>query len=190
MEELGLIERVIDKATGTVDYMRTPRAVELHPILVALGNWAQRNLDVQDALCDLDAGSLMWLLRRKINTDELPPTRVVMRFHFADAPTPERSCWMIAKPGVAVDLCLSDPGFDVDLYVDTQVPVLTGVLFGRYSLSREIEQERIRLIGSPRISRTIGKWLRLSTFAPSAVLAQMDGPAVMTGFVEDNATLK
>jgi DNA-binding HxlR family transcriptional regulator len=190
MEDLGLIERVIDKGSGTVDYMRTPRAVELHPILVALGNWAQRNVDVDAALCDLDAGALMWLLRRKINTDELPPTRVVMRFHFTDAPKTECSCWIVAKPGVEVDLCLSDPGFDVDLYVDTQVPILTGVLFGRHSLSREIEQERIRLIGAPRISRTIGKWLRLSTFAPSAVLAQMDGPAVMTEYFADSATLK
>jgi DNA-binding HxlR family transcriptional regulator len=178
MEDLGLIERIIDKGSGTVDYMRTPRAVELHPILVALGNWAQRNVDVETALCDRDARTLMWLLRRKINTDELPPTRVVMRFHFTDAPKTDCSCWMIVKPGVEVDLCLADPGFDVDLYVDTQVPVLTGVLFGRYSLSREIEQERIRLIGAPRISRTIGKWLRLSTFAPSAVLAQMDEASV------------
>jgi DNA-binding HxlR family transcriptional regulator len=86
MEDLGLIERVIDKGSGTVDYMRTPRAVELHPILVALGNWAQRNVDVETALCDREARTLMWVPRRKINTDELPPTRVVMRFHFTDAP--------------------------------------------------------------------------------------------------------
>ena len=37
--------------------------------------------------------------------------------------------WLVAKPGMEVDLCMSDPGFDVDLYVDTQIPVLTGILF-------------------------------------------------------------
>ena len=55
MEEQGLVERIIDKGSGTVDYVRTPRALELHPILVALGHWAQRNIDAEAALCDRDA---------------------------------------------------------------------------------------------------------------------------------------
>ena len=136
MEKQGLIERIADKGSGTVDYMRTPRAVELHPILVALGHWAQRNVDAETALCDRHAPTLMWLVRRKINADELPPKRIVMRFQFTDAPETERSYWIVIKPGMAVDLCLADPGFDVDLYVDTQIPVLTGILFGRAPFSR------------------------------------------------------
>jgi hypothetical protein len=148
---------------------------------VALGHWAQRNVDAETALCDCHAPTLMWLLRRKIDTDHLPPARTVMRFHFTDAPATERSYWIVAKPGVAVDLCLTDPGFDVDLYVDTQIPVLTGILFGRCSLSRELEQERLRLIGAPRVRRTIGKWLRLSFFAPSASLAQVSEPSPAAG---------
>ena len=187
MEEQGLIERITNKGSGTIDYVRTPRAVELHPILMALGHWAQRNIDAETALCDRDPKTLMWMLRRKINTDELPPTRIVMRFHFTDAPKTERTYWIIAKPGRAVDLCMSDPGFDVDLYVDTQIPVLTGILFGRYSLSRELEQERLKLIGAPKISRTIGKWLSLTSFAPSARPARMDEPAIAAKLAMENA---
>jgi len=187
MEEQGLIERITNKASGTIDYVRTPRAVELHSILVALGHWAQRNIDAETALCDRDPKTLMWLVRRKINSDELPPTRIVMRFHFADAPRAERTYWIVAKPGMAVDLCMSDPGFDVDLFIDTQIPVLTGILFGRCSLSREIEQERLRLIGAPRIVRTIGKWLSLSYFAPSASLARVDEPVLISGLAMETA---
>ena len=138
-------------------------------------------------MCDRDPKTLMWMLRRKINTDELPPTRIVMRFHFTDAPKTERTYWIIAKPGMAVDLCMSDPGFDVDLYVDTQIPVLTGILFGRYSLSRELEQERLKLIGAPKISRTIGKWLSLTSFALSARPARMDEPAIAAKLAMENA---
>ena len=184
MEEQGLIERVIDKGSGTVDYMRTPRALELHPILVALGHWAQRNIDAEAALCDRDAPTLMWLLRRKVNTDELPATRVVMRFHFTDAPKKKSNYWLVAKPGLAVDLCLSDPGFDVDLYVDSEIPILTGILFGRYSLPLELERGGLKLVGAPRLSRTINKWLSLSYFAPSASLAQIDEFASISGFSE------
>ena len=174
MEEQGLIERIFDRGSGTVDYMRTALALELHPILVALGHWAQRNVDTEAALCDRDAPTLMWLLRRKVNTDELPATRTVMRFHFTDAPKRKSTYWLVAKPGVAVDLCLSDPGFDVDLYVDTEIPVLTGILFGRYSLSQELERGGLRLVGTPRLGRTISKWLSLSYFAPSARPARID----------------
>jgi DNA-binding HxlR family transcriptional regulator len=187
MEEQGLIERITNKGSGTIDYVRTPRAVELHPILMALGHWAQRNIDAETALCDRDPKTLMWMLRRKINTDELPPTRIVMRFHFTDAPKTERTYWIIAKPGMAVDLCMSDPGFDVDLYVNTQIPVLTGILFGRYSLSRELEQERLKLLGAPKICRTIGKWLSLTSFAPSARPARMDEPVIAAKLAMENA---
>jgi len=190
MEEQGLIERITSKGSGTIDYVRTPRAVELHTILKALGHWAQRNIDAKAALCDRDPKTLVWLLRRKINTDELPPTRIVMRFHFTDAPKTERTYWLVIKPGTAVDLCMSDPGFDVDLYVDTQVPVLTGILFGRYSLARELELERLRLVGAPKIRRTIGKWLRLSSFASSASPARMDEPAMLAKLGMENATAK
>ena len=184
MEDQGLIERVIDKGSGTVDYMRTPRALELHPILVALGHWAQRNIDAEAALCDRDAPTLMWLLRRKVNTDELPATRVVMRFHFTDAPKKKSNYWLIAKPGLAVDLCLSDPGFDVDLFVDSEIPILTGILFGRYSLPLELERGGLKLVGAPRLGRTINKWLSLSYFAPSASLARIDEFAPISGFSE------
>lgn len=188
MEEQGLIERITDNGAGTVDYLRTPRALELHPILEALGHWAQRHVDTERALCDCDAPTLMWLLRRKINTDELPPTRIVMRIHFTDASESERSYWIVARPGQPVDLCLTDPGFDVDLYLDTEVAILTGVLFGRYSLAREIEHERIRLIGAPRIRRTIGEWLKLSYFAPSASLPLTSAPAPIAELSKNAAT--
>ena len=41
LEDAGLVERVEDKATGTVDYFRTDRAIALEPALNALAAWAQ-----------------------------------------------------------------------------------------------------------------------------------------------------
>ena len=40
MEKRGLIERLEDTAKGTVDYIRTPMAIELEPALMSLGEWA------------------------------------------------------------------------------------------------------------------------------------------------------
>ena len=174
MERNGLVDRIVNPANDTVDYVRTDRALELYPIMVALGEWAQRNIEPDIALCDKDARTLMWYVRRKIDTDALPQRRIVIRFHFTDAPQGENSFWLIAKPGAAVELCLSDPGFDVDLYVDTEIPILTGAMMGRCSLAGEIDRDRIRLVGAPLLSRTIGKWLILSRFAATPGMTQMD----------------
>ena len=84
LEANGLVERVEDPATGTVDYVRTRAAIELEPIIEALGKWAYRNTDAEDQLLWLDPSFFMWNLRRTINTDALPRRRVVLQFRFPD----------------------------------------------------------------------------------------------------------
>lgn len=155
MESNELFERIVEPAKETVDYVRTERALKLHPILLALGEWAQRNVDADIALCDREARTLMWFLRRKVKMEELLQRRNVLHFQFVDAPEGEDTFWLLAKPGIAEELCLSDPGFDVDLYIETEIPKLTGAMMDRCYFSREIQQERIRLIGAPILRRTI-----------------------------------
>jgi hypothetical protein len=77
-------------------------------------------------------------------------------------------------------LCLSDPGFDVDLYVETEIPILTGAVIGRCSPFGEIERERIRLIGAPILCRTIGKWLKLSRYASASDIWKMPAQQELT----------
>jgi len=114
MQKNGLIERVEDAASGNVDYFRTEKAVELEAVLDRLARWAQRHIAADIALKDRDAAVLMWKLHRKILTEELPRRRYyVIRFHFADTTSPNLAYWIITKPGEPVELCVSDPGFDV-----------------------------------------------------------------------------
>jgi len=40
MEALGLVERIEDKAAGTVDYFRTEKAIRLEPAMNALAEWS------------------------------------------------------------------------------------------------------------------------------------------------------
>jgi len=73
------------------------------------------------------------------------------------------------------------------LSIDSEIPVLTGILFGRYSLPLELERGGLRLIGAPRLIRTINKWLSLSYFAPSARLARIDEFSSISGLSEMRA---
>jgi hypothetical protein len=77
---------------------------------------------------NLDAGLLMWFLRRRVRVDRLPAERVTVQFEFSDAD--KRFFWLVLhRP--EVDLCLADPGFDTDLCVATDVRAFTRVFLAR-----------------------------------------------------------
>ncbi len=162
---VGLVERIEDRAAGNVDYIRTRMAVELEPALNALAVWAQRNIEANSMLCDADASTLMWVLRRKVVVDELPHRRVVIRFHLNDAKPPLDRYWMLVQPGAEVELCISDPGFDVDVYVETTVRSLGGIFSGRTTYAREIDSGALFLSGDSRLVRTIDRWLERCDYA-------------------------
>ncbi len=165
LEAQNLVERVADRANGAIDYVPTKAAVQLDPIIDALGRWAHRNIDGDVTLQHLDARLLMWNIRRKLNAAALPQRRTVIRFDYVDAKQSERIYWLIVTPRAPVELCFTDPRFDVDLYVEASLRALTSYWIGYSSLSSEIANDRIRLIGDQLLIRTIDKWLVRSSFA-------------------------
>ena len=44
------MERLEDPSTRAIDYIRTPKAIELEPVLQMLSDWAYRNIDKDIAL--------------------------------------------------------------------------------------------------------------------------------------------
>ncbi|RWA70942.1 helix-turn-helix domain-containing protein [Mesorhizobium sp.] len=167
MEALGLIERIEDKAKGTVDYFRTKKAINLEPAMNALAEWAQCNIEAEIALSSADASTVMWGVRRKIDLAELPRRRAVIRFHFRDDPPPKYPhYWLVVEPGAELpELCSLDPGRDVDLYVECGVVSLGAIIEGRSSVEREIERGGLFLSGDAGLARSMDRWLRTSVYA-------------------------
>lgn len=161
----GLIERVENTAKGTIDYFRTQKAIELEPIFDGMARWAQKHVDAEIALCDRDAGALMWKLRKRIDPDAMPKGRNVVRFHFNDSTGRSDTYWIVAESGSGVDLCIHDPRLDPDLYVETEVGILTGIYLGRRSLARDLDDGRLYLSGDTRLVRNFDRWLVSSIYA-------------------------
>ena len=67
-----------------------------------------------------------------------------------------------------VDLCLTDPGFGVDLTVATSVRAMVEVWRGLSTFSQVTRDERLRLEGPRELRRAFPSWLMLSRFAPVA----------------------
>src|SRR5258708_1650319 len=95
------------------EYHLTESGKEFRAAIDALGTWGQR-WTTRVAPQNLDAGHLMWDVRRRIATDRLPSRRVVVRFHFTGVPATHRGArkfWLVLERA-GIDLCLRDPGFE------------------------------------------------------------------------------
>jgi hypothetical protein len=109
----------------------------------------------------------MWDIRRRVNTDRLPDRRVVVQFDFRAVPKTVRrppTYWLILeRPDV--DLCLKDPGFEVDLVVDADLVALTKAWMGDLRLADAMRSGLVRVEGPTALVRAFPGWLALSGFA-------------------------
>ena len=165
MERLGLIERIEDRAKGTVDYVRTQMALDLEPAMDALSIWAQRNIEADVALADSNLPQLMGYLGKNLVTGALPQRRVVIRFNFSDEPGPYKTWFFLVEPGAPCDVCVSMPDLDIDLYLETTKVSLNAACSGRSTVPREIEAGRMYVSGDALLQRTIQQWLPRSYYA-------------------------
>jgi hypothetical protein len=97
------------------------------------------------------------------NPASLPKRRTVIQFLYHELPVSKRSWWLVVEPDGEVDLCWSDPGFDVDLYVSTDLRTMTAIWMGLTTVAKE--REKVALTGARHIASHMQTWLGLSPFA-------------------------
>jgi hypothetical protein len=117
----------------------------------------------------------MWDVRRNINIERLPQRRIVVRFSFRGAPKGKRSWWLVLdRP--EPDLCLTDPGFGVDLTVHADAVTMAEVWVGDLDLVGAIRCRRIFLEGPSHLRRAFPSWLRLSPLTKVSRPLKRSGP--------------
>jgi DNA-binding HxlR family transcriptional regulator len=179
MEQAGLVLRVKDPATGTIDYMRTQKAIDLEPALVALGRWSQRNIDAEMAL-SYDLSTLMWAMRR-LDTSSFPNRRIVIRFKFNESSRAHDKYWLLFRPGFPLEICVDVPGFDVDVFVETTEQSFAAVILGRSTIEREIGDERLFITGDAFMMENLSDWFPRSNYANTGDVLQTRGATHTVG---------
>jgi DNA-binding HxlR family transcriptional regulator len=170
LEEIGVVHRT---ATGKVwEYSLTEAGEELRPIIMALGHWGARWIGSRLRDDQLDAGLLMWDVRRFVRLETFPSRPVVIQFKFRDARPGEQEWWLVVEAGVA-DLCRDDPGRELTLVVDSSVRALTEVWAGDRTPKEVLESRELRVDGAMKDAENLWRWLGTSAFAGtrSAALA-------------------
>ena len=152
---------------GVFEYRLTAAGRELKPLVEAFGIWGQRWVatDLQLSLQHLDVQLLMWDMRRSLNPNPMPKRRSVIQFQYKELPSAQRFWWLVVDPDTGVDLCSLDPGFDVDLYVTTDLRTMTAIWMGLDSVRTAQSARRIMLTGDRRLAADMQTWLGLSPFA-------------------------
>lgn len=110
---------------------------------------------------DLDVTVLVWNIRRGVDPGVFPDRRVTVRLEFTDVPDAKRHWWLVNDRG-NVDLCPTDPGFPVDLYITTDIRTMIAVWFGKLAWEAGVRSGKIEVIGPRPLRERLRSWFLLS----------------------------
>ncbi|NRA87340.1 MAG: helix-turn-helix transcriptional regulator [Rhizobiales bacterium] len=167
-ESFGLVDRI--KEGNSYIYIATPAALELKPVLYLLAAWGQRWIRNKIFEDDLDVNLIMWDVSLRIDPKKFPEGRHNIAFEYSDGAALNKDdwefdkWWLVLQDGKS-ELCLRDPGFDVDLYILTDLKTMTHLWMGDISLQEVQDTGLLELQGSKTLIDTMPYWFALSTHA-------------------------
>lgn len=164
-EAEGLVVRRRISGQRGFEYYPTSACDALLPVVIAMGEWGlcwARDKLTQD---DFDIGFLMFYLERSVDPSQLPGEHTVIQFKFNDLP--DQSNWWLLVNGDEVDVCISPPGRDVDVYFTTTARAMHDIWMGDRSYRDAMLNGDLVVEGEVGLTKRISTWLRPSVFAGS-----------------------
>jgi len=166
LETAGIVKRDQAPSGKGVRYGLTEAGLEFRSVLEPLGTWGQR-WGQRAARRNLDPEFLMWNMRRRIAREALPARRVVVELSFRGVPAEHRGYrvfWLVMT-SADVDLCVKDPGFDVDLHIDARIDAMVHVWLGDTTWRAVVRDGSVRIAGPRELVKAFPTWLLLSHYA-------------------------
>lgn len=168
LEQAGIITREKAAKGRGSEYFITESGKELLPVVETLGIWGQKFILSEFEKHELDPTLLMWDIQRRIDINYFPEQGTfTAHFILRGAPEERRFWWLVIK-NRQVDLCVHNPGYEEDLYVDACLKPLTDIWVGRLSIEKARKSKDVILIGAREYVDSFPKWFLLSPFAPYA----------------------
>ncbi len=166
LEEQGVITRKQIGKSSSYSYHLTKSGEELRPIILGFGTWGHRWAKNKITKDDLDAGFLLWDMRRRLNTEYFQDERVDIHIEFTDQKSSDRYWWMVIE-NHEIDLCFEDTGHEPDIVIITTLPVMTKVWLGYEPLKTMMSNQQLKILGSKKYVSNVAKWIGKSSFAES-----------------------
>jgi DNA-binding HxlR family transcriptional regulator len=164
LEKHGIIERRRRAEGAGSEYWLTPAGRAFAPAIGELRRWGLAHARDRVKAGDLDPSVLLWGLRRRADRDALPDRRIVVRFEFAGVPasrTKYRVMWLLLERS-GVDVCVKDPGHEVDLVFRGKIADFVDVYLGHVPWD-DMAGKALVIEGEKALARQLHAWLRLDT---------------------------
>jgi DNA-binding HxlR family transcriptional regulator len=173
LERAGVIEARPNERGGGSHYGLTTAGNDLGGVMLAMGSWGERWLELAPE--HLDPGVVLnswisWYLAR----DLLPDRRVVVRFEFPDRPLKASQMWIIFD-GERSEICRSNPGYGEDLVVTAESLAMSEWHLGRIEWIDAVRAGRIQVAGPSRLARALHTWNRRSGWAKLGIQPERHG---------------
>jgi DNA-binding HxlR family transcriptional regulator len=156
LERAGIVVRVDG------EYLLTEMGLELEPVVFGMGAWGAKWTFDEPNPDELDAELLVWWIHIGLDTSMLAPGRHVFHVRFTDD---KRRYWLV-DDGTGPSMCMSDPGFPVELTIVSDVSSLYQVWLGRVPLAAAVRSGRLTFDGPAALRRLMPEVLKLSPAAP------------------------
>lgn len=134
----GIIEQADD---GT--YRLTEMGRDLEPLVFGLAEWGARWTFGEPVEEELDPDLLLWWLHRRMDTTRIPGERFTVFVRFTDHP---KRYWIVVEDDAS--LCLADPGFDVDVTIQSDRTALYRTYLGHLSLAQAQKSGAVEVNGN------------------------------------------
>ena len=164
LEQTGVVEKASHGKGRKTEYALTPAGSELHGIINGLMVWGAKWAFGEPTEEQLDPVLLMWWMRDRIRRDRLPPERVVLQFDFQHR---KKETYWLVLTREDVSVCLTHPGFEIDLLITADLSAFLQVWLGRMRYSGARRAGKIELDGPPGYIRSFPDWLAWSLAAPA-----------------------
>ncbi|MDO8412186.1 MAG: helix-turn-helix domain-containing protein [Gallionellaceae bacterium] len=170
LAEAGVIKITGNK--GNYTYSLTPAGLELRPVVELFGAWGHRWVRSNLNKDDLDAGLLMWDMRRTVDPTVFPSYRIVVQFEYPDAPKGKRDWWLVSENG-EIDLCLKNPGYDVDIMIKCSLKTMSAVWVCQQHFRDAVQKGDIKVLGDSKLTGKLQDWLRSSPLSRLGAIEKM-----------------
>lgn len=145
------------------EYQLTECGRELYPLILQMAQWGMRWARSTMSDDELDVELLMGDIQRRIDPSKLPGGRTVLKFNYTDLKHFPK--WWIKIGDHDVEICLVDPGFDVDVYFTTNLRTMTEVWMGDLPLKKALADGRLKIVGPSTLLRNLNAWFPLYLYA-------------------------
>jgi DNA-binding HxlR family transcriptional regulator len=165
LERMGLLEKSSNlDGRRTTEYVLTEAGTELQCVIDALLMWGSTWAFGGPRTEELDPLLLLWWMHDRVIMEHLPDQRILIQFDFYGQR--RESFWLLIADD-DVSICLTNPGYEVNVVVTADLSVFYQLWLGRISYREAISEHGVRIDAAPAYVRAFHQWFSWSPVAPT-----------------------